>query len=135
MSPEFTAGLNLAMKIPKAHYDATVAFYRDVLGFDVAEDDASHAPTVSRTHSVRFGPNTLWLDCVDNYSRPDLWLQLHTSDLDQATLKLADIGIHPCDEVEPLEGLETRTHWIKNPAGVVHLLAETPTPTPGTQGS
>lgn len=122
--PAFTAGLNIAMKIPKAHYEATVAFYRDTLGFDVKEDDVSYAPTVSRTHSVRFGPNTLWLDCVDNYSRPDLWLQLHTDDLEAAARSLADIGIHPCDEVEPLVGLDRRTHWIKNPAGVVHLLAE-----------
>ncbi|MGV9775166.1 VOC family protein [Streptosporangium sp. NPDC003464] len=121
--PEFTAGLNIAMKIPKAQYEATVAFYRDILGFDVKEDDVSYAPTVSRTHSVRFGPNTLWLDCVDNYSRSDLWLQLHTDDLDAAAAKPADSGIHPCDEVEPLESLDSRTHWIKNPAGVVHLLA------------
>ncbi|MFF0449582.1 VOC family protein [Streptomyces sp. NPDC004609] len=122
--PEFTAGLNIAMKIPKAQYESTVAFYRDTLGFEVEEDDASNAPTVSRTHSVRFGPNTLWLDCVDNYSRSDLWLQIHTDDLDAATGKLAGTGIHPCDEVEPLENTESRTHWIKNPAGVVHLLVE-----------
>ncbi|MFC5748540.1 VOC family protein [Actinomadura rugatobispora] len=122
--PEFTAGLNIAMKIPKAQYEATVAFYHDTLGFDVKEEDVSYAPTVSRTHSVRFGPNTLWLDCVDNYSQPDLWLQLHTDDLDAATATLAGAGIRPCDEVEPLHNIESRTHWIKNPAGVVHLLAE-----------
>ncbi|MFI0351977.1 VOC family protein [Actinomadura sp. 9N407] len=122
--PEFTAGLNIAMKIPKAQYEATVAFYRDTLGFAVEEEDVSYAPTVSRTHSVQFGPNTLWLDCVDNYSRPDLWLQLHTDDLDAAAATLAGVGIRPCDEVEPLHHLESRTHWIKNPAGVVHLLAE-----------
>ncbi|MFF0578322.1 VOC family protein [Streptosporangium saharense] len=122
--PAFTAGLNIAMKIPKAQYEATVAFYRDTLGFDVREGDVSYAPTVSRTHSVRFGPNTLWLDCVDNYSQPDLWLQLHTDDLDAAAGELANIGIHPCDEVEPLEDLDSRSHWIRNPAGVVHLLVE-----------
>ncbi|MFI0482929.1 hypothetical protein [Actinomadura sp. 9N215] len=64
------------------------------------------------------------LDCVDNYSQPDLWLQLHTDDLDAATAKLAGAGIHPCDEIEPPENLESRIHWIRNPAGVVHLLAE-----------
>ncbi|MFE0152188.1 VOC family protein [Nonomuraea sp. NPDC059007] len=120
----YTAGLNIAMKIPKAQYEATVAFYRDTLGFEVKEEDVGYAPTVSRTHSVKFGPNTLWLDRVDNYSRPDLWLQLHTDDMDAATAELAETGIHPCDEVEPLENLTTRTHWIKNPAGIVHLLAE-----------
>ncbi|OKH92287.1 VOC family protein [Streptomyces uncialis] len=123
-TPEFTAGLNIAMKIPKAQYDATVAFYRDTLGFEVEEHDAPEAPTVARTHSVRFGPTTLWLDRVDNYSHPDLWLQLHTDDLDAATRKLAEAGVHPCDEVEPLVNTGSRTHWVKNPAGVVHLLAE-----------
>ncbi|MFG2005334.1 hypothetical protein ACGFNU_39925 [Spirillospora sp. NPDC048911] len=49
------------------------------------------------------------------------WLQLHTDDLDAATDKLAGIGIRPCDEVEPLEDLRSRTHWIKNPAGVIHI--------------
>ncbi|MEU4392223.1 VOC family protein [Kribbella sp. NPDC023855] len=127
-NPEFTAGLNIAMKIPKAQYDDTVAFYRDTLGFDVKEEDVSYAPTVSKTHSVQFGPNTLWLDRVDTYSQPDLWLQLHTNDLDAAASKLATIGIHPCDEVEPLHNLDSRTHWIKNPAGIVHLLAETADP-------
>ncbi|MFF4991341.1 VOC family protein [Streptosporangium saharense] len=104
--------------------EATVAFYRDTLGFDVEEEDVFYAPTVSRTHSVRFGPNTLWLDCVDNYSQPDLWLQLHTDDLDAAVAKLAASGVHLCDEAEPLESLDSRTHWIRNPAGVVHLLAK-----------
>ena len=51
-------------------------------------------------------------------------LQLYTDDLDAAASRLADIGIHPCDEVEPLENLDSRTHWIRNPAGVIHLLAE-----------
>ncbi|MFI6291424.1 VOC family protein [Nonomuraea sp. NPDC050790] len=122
--PAFTAGLNIAMKIPKAQYEATVAFYRDTLGFEVKEEDVGYAPTVSATHAVKFGPNTLWLDRVDNYSSPDLWLQLGTDDLDAATEELAAIGVHPIDEVEPLENLGSRTHWIKNPAGIVHLLAE-----------
>ncbi|GAA2605415.1 VOC family protein [Actinomadura fulvescens] len=123
--PRFTAGLNIAMKIPKARYEATVAFYRDTLGFEVSEDDVSSTPTVSRTHAVRFGPTTLWLDCVDNFSQPDLWLQLHTDDLDAAVEQLAGTGITPCDEVEPLVNPESRSHWITNPAGIVHLLVET----------
>ena len=64
---------------------------------------------------MRFGPNTLWLDCVDNYSQPDLWLQLHTDDLDAAASKLADIGIHPCDEVEPLKNLDSENPLDQEP--------------------
>jgi catechol 2,3-dioxygenase-like lactoylglutathione lyase family enzyme len=122
--PTFRAGLNIAMKIPLQHYEATVAFYRHTLGFTVEDEDVAYAPTVSRTHKVSFGPNTLWLDCVDNYSQPDLWLELHTDDLDAATQVMADSGIQPCDEVEPLNEAGLKSHWFKNPAGIVHLVAE-----------
>ncbi len=63
--PSFNAGVNIAMKIPLAQYDATVAFYRDVLGFTLREEPPG-ASTISRSHSLQFGPMTLWLDCVDN---------------------------------------------------------------------
>lgn len=123
--PTFAAGLNIAMKIPLQRYDATVAFYRDTLGFTVEEQPSTGAATVSRTHKVAFGPSTLWLDCVDSYSQPDVWLELRTDDLDAATDAVAAAGIQPCDEVEILEGGEHRSHWITNPAGIIHLLAET----------
>ena len=122
-TPTFDAGLNIAMKIPRQHYEATVTFYRDTLGFDVEEQPATGAETVSRTHKVAFGPNTLWLDCVDSYSQPGGWLELRTDDLDDAMDAMAAVGIRPCDEVEPLDG-DQRAHWITNPAGVVHLVAE-----------
>lgn len=38
-------------------------------------------------------PEHLWLDRVDSYSRPDLWLGLRTDDLDAATSRLAAAGI------------------------------------------
>ncbi|QGG95135.1 VOC family protein [Actinomarinicola tropica] len=122
-SPTFTPGTNLAMKIPRATYDRTVAFYRDVLGFEVAEVVDSGAPTVSASHTVRFGAVTLWLDRVDNYTGPELWLEVRTDDLAAARGRLAEAGIEPCDEVEPLEGQGETSHWIANPAGVIHLLA------------
>jgi catechol 2,3-dioxygenase-like lactoylglutathione lyase family enzyme len=123
-TPEFNGGVNIAMKIPRAEYEPTVAFYREALGLEVTEEAETGAPSVSRTHTVRFGPNTLWLDCVDNYSRPDVWLELRTDDLEAATAQLAEAGIGTCDEVEVFADPGTRAHWIKNPAGIVHLLAE-----------
>ncbi|MGY6741616.1 MAG: VOC family protein [Cecembia sp.] len=54
----FSGGPNIAIKIPKIKYEATVAFYRDVLGMEVEERPISH-PTVSRTHRVKFGNNVL----------------------------------------------------------------------------
>lgn len=122
--PSFAAGVNIAMKIPRAQYEATLAFYRDTLGFELREEPPG-ARTISRSYSLQFGPTTLWLDCVDQYSQPDVWLELRTDDLDAAVKRLQAAGIEPCDEVEPLdEGPGFRSHWIKNPAGVVHLLAE-----------
>jgi catechol 2,3-dioxygenase-like lactoylglutathione lyase family enzyme len=123
-TPSFAGSVNIAMKIPRADYDATVAFYRDTLGLPVTTADASSTPTVSATHAVQFGPNTLWLDRVDTYSQPDIWLEVHTDDLDSATHRLANDGIGTCDEIEPIVGAPFRSHWIKNPAGVVHHLAE-----------
>lgn len=118
----FRGSINIAMKIPTADYDATVAFYRDVLGLPVEEDKADQ-DTVAQVHKVRFGPCTLWLDRIDTYARSDLWLQVRTPDLDAAIDKLEGAGIATCDEIEPLEA-GFRGHWIKNPAGVVHLVAE-----------
>jgi catechol 2,3-dioxygenase-like lactoylglutathione lyase family enzyme len=123
----FEAGTNVAMKIPRADYDATVAFYRDTLGMDVEEVDDTGSPVVAASHRVTFGAVTLWLDRVDGVARSDVWLELRTDDLDRATHHLAAAEIHPCDEVEPLDGDAGRTsHWIRNPAGVVHLVAERP---------
>lgn len=62
-------------------------------------------------------------DRIDTYAQPDVWLQVRTPDLAAAMAHLREAGIEPCDEVEPLpEGFEG--HWIKNPAGVVHLVAK-----------
>ncbi|MQS08877.1 hypothetical protein FNX48_017305 [Streptomyces sp. IF17] len=36
----------------------------------------------------------------------------------------ARAGTAGCDEVEPFDAPDTRAHWITNPAGIVHLLAE-----------
>jgi predicted enzyme related to lactoylglutathione lyase len=118
----FAGGVNIAMKIPKADYEATIGFYRDVLGFELTEGDVSATPTVSRTMSLKFGPNTLWLDCVDAYAHSDLWLELSTNDFEAATERLVSAGINPTDEIEPIVP-RGRTHWIRNPAGIVHLLA------------
>lgn len=63
MEIRFKGGVNIAMKIPPEKYDETVAFYRDILLFDVEEVPITH-PTVLATHRLEFGPNILWLDCV-----------------------------------------------------------------------
>ncbi|MBB0229690.1 VOC family protein [Streptomyces calidiresistens] len=124
-TPTFHGGVNLAMKIPEARYEATVAFYRETLGLPVAEHSSTGSPAVTRTHSVEFGPITLWLDRVDDSrERAEVWLEVRTDDLSAATTHLARAGTATCDEVEPFDDPDTRAHWIGNPAGIVHLLAE-----------
>ncbi|TDC61784.1 hypothetical protein E1200_28130 [Actinomadura sp. GC306] len=118
MNPSFRGGHNIAMKLPKAQFDRTVAFYRDVLGMEVTDQDAVG---VAQSVSVRFGPVTLWLDRVDNYAHADLWLELFTDDVERATAHLAAHGVAVQDELEPLPaGLDA--HWISNPAGVPHVV-------------
>ena len=59
MNPQFEAGINIAIKIPKSKYEETVAFYRDILKLPVEEKSIKN-PTISRTHEVKFGHNVLW---------------------------------------------------------------------------
>jgi len=115
--PVFSGGLNIALKIPKVHFERTVAFYRDVLGFDVRPEHGQ--PT--KSCSFAFGPNRLWLDCVDVYAQTDVWLELTTDDVAAATEHLRAAQVPIRDELEPLPpGMSG--HWISNPAGIVHLL-------------
>src|SRR3990170_4293809 len=99
MEIKFAGGINIAIKIPKSKYDETVVFYRDILQLEVAEKPIDH-PTVSKTHLVKFGPNNLWLDRVDNYTHPETWLELNTPDVEHATRYLLAKGTRTCDEIE-----------------------------------
>lgn len=120
MNTKFEAGINIAIKIPKSKYEETVTFYRDVLKLEVEEKRITN-PTVSRTYEVKFGANIIWLDCVDNYTHSETWLQLIVSDIEQATNYLQSSGVQTCDE---LEDLPKNMHWIQDPAGTVFNLQE-----------
>jgi len=120
MEVNFEGGVNIALKIPKAKYEQTVAFYRDILKLEVEERPINN-PTVSRTHKVKFGGNTVWLDCVDNYTHAETWLELTTNNVEAATRHLSGHGVYPCDEIEQIPG---NMHWIMDPAGTVFILGE-----------
>jgi predicted enzyme related to lactoylglutathione lyase len=120
METKFTGGVNIAIKIPKSKYEKTVSFYRDILKLQVEEKPIEN-PTVSRTHEVKFGPNTVWLDCVDNYTHSEVWLELRTTNIDSATDYLSANGVEPCDEIEKIPN---DMHWIMDPAGTVFILGE-----------
>ncbi|MBA4745175.1 MAG: hypothetical protein H2058_07940 [Muricauda sp.] len=118
MKAEFEAGINIAIKIPKSKYEKTIAFYRDILKLEVEEIPIDN-PTVSKTHKVKFGNNVIWLDCVDNYTHSETWLQLTVPDVEAATNYLKLNGVETCDE---LEELPENMHWIQDPAGTVFNL-------------
>jgi len=120
MNTKFEAGINIAIKIPKSKYEKTVAFYRDILKLEV-EEKAITNPTVSRTHEVKFGNNIVWLDCVDNYTHSETWLQLTVPDVEEATQYLQSSGVETCDEIEELP---ENMHWIMDPAGTVFNLQQ-----------
>ena len=124
---EFDGGINIAIKIPKAKYEKTVEFYRDTLNLSVIERSINN-PTVSRTHEVKFGQNRLWLDCVDNYTHSETWLQLKTPDVEKATEYLKDKGVETCDE---LEQIPKENHWIMDPEGTVFIVGKDRSAGPG----
>ncbi|MDF2516068.1 MAG: glyoxalase/bleomycin resistance/dioxygenase family protein [Sphingobacterium sp.] len=120
MNTKFEAGINIAIKIPKNKYEKTVAFYRDILKLAVEEKPIDNL-TVSRTHEVKFGHNIIWLDCVDNYTHSETWLQLTVPNVAEATDYLLSSGVETCDEIEELP---ENMHWITDPAGTVFNLQQ-----------
>lgn len=118
MDIKFEGGVNIALKIPKSKYEQTVIFYRDILKLEVEERPITNK-TVSRTHRVSFGNNVMWLDCVDNYTHAETWLELNVEDVEKATDYLNAKGIETCDE---LEELPQNMHWITDPAGAVFIV-------------
>ncbi len=120
MQPKFEGGINIAIKIPKRTYDSTVAFYRDVLQLPTREIQLTN-PTVTRSHEVIFGPNKLWLDCVDNYTRTETWLELKVASMAEAVAHLVQHGTPTCDEIE---AIPPEMHWIADPSGSILLLKQ-----------
>lgn len=106
----FTAGNNIAIKIPKFKYEETVSFYKDVvklpyLGFQ------------SNAHAFQFGEVTLWLDCMENYSQSDVWLEIKTEKVKEAAEYLQKNQVPRRDEVEVHEN--SPGYWISDPCGTI----------------
>jgi catechol 2,3-dioxygenase-like lactoylglutathione lyase family enzyme len=112
--PQFSGGLNIAIKCPAHTYDQTVAFYRDTLGLPLIEEEADGC-------IFQFGPSRLWLDKVPNLSQPDIWLELETNDTEAAASFLKVNGVPRRDEVEQLRE-DFDGFFVSAPNGVVHLV-------------
>jgi catechol 2,3-dioxygenase-like lactoylglutathione lyase family enzyme len=112
----FAAGRNIAMKVPPHLYEATVRFYRDVLGL---KEITKHSPSVG----FEFGANNLWIDRVAGISQAEIWLELVTNDIAAASQHLNLAGIVRRDEIEPLpEGFQA--FWVSSPASIIHLVCK-----------
>jgi hypothetical protein len=112
----FSAGVNIAMKLPERVFTETLQFYRDTLGMPVTENDNGAL--------VQFGAMRLHLDRLAHQSQTDIWLQVVTQDTTLARKHLVAKGIAICNEVEPLpDGFDG--FWIAAPSGTIHLIAAT----------
>jgi hypothetical protein len=108
------------MKVPPHQYEATVIFYRDVIGLMPI---TTHAPAVGFV----FGDKQLWIDRVAALSQAEIWLEVVTNDTAEAKEHLVAAGAVRCDEIEPLpEGFDG--FWISNPASIVHMVSNTDKP-------
>jgi hypothetical protein len=113
---KFSGGRNVAMKLAPEQFSGAVKFYRDTLGLEVELRSPG-------TAVVAFGAIQLWLDRVEGQRQAELWLEIITDDAESAASLLKSAGVQRCDTVEPLpRGF--KGFWIKNPAGLVHLVAE-----------
>lgn len=110
----FSGGRNIAIKVPPHQYEATVKFYRDVIGLKPLE---GYEPAVG----FEFGANHLWIDRVPGISQAELWLELATNDTRAAATHLKEAQVARCDEIETLPK-ELDAFWISSPAQIIHLV-------------
>jgi len=95
MNAEIAGGINIAMKVPSHQYEATIAFYRDVIGL---KPFTAKAPAIG----FELGPNRLWIDEAPAMSQAEIWLELFTPDFAGAADHLGKAGVVRCDAIEPL---------------------------------
>lgn len=118
MKPLFTPGNNIAIKVPAHEYEATLAFYRDILGFVQIklniDDDSESA-------RFQFGDKQLWIDKIKGLSQAEIWLEVITDNVDAASRYLHEQQCIRRDEIEPLpEGLEG--FRVSSPSNIIHLI-------------
>lgn len=112
----FKGGVDIALKLPPHQYEATIVFYRDVIGLkQITEKE----PDVG----FELGPIKLWIAAVPEMSQAELWLELFTDDFTEAAHYLNKAGVVRCDAIEPLpEGF--KGGWITSPANIIHMVRE-----------
>ncbi len=99
MTATITGGINIAMKVPPHQYQATIAFYRDLVGL---KPFTAKAPAIG----FELGPNRLWIDEAPMLSQAEVWLELFTDDFSKAATHFAEAGVVRC-------GAMPSSHWAK----------------------
>ena len=118
MKPKFKPGYNIAMKIPAHEFDDTVIFYRDILGFEHVENTSPDTITSAR---FRFGDKLLWIDKCPQLSQAEIWLEVITDDIENASRYFKESNCNRRDEIEPLpDGF--KGFWVASPANIIHLI-------------
>ncbi|MEX1211352.1 MAG: hypothetical protein WEA36_00765 [Balneolaceae bacterium] len=120
MKPKFKPGKNIAMKVPTHEYEATVSFYRDLLGFQEIPVKAK-----DQDHTIRFqfGEKVLWVDKVPSISQAETWFEIVTDDVEGASDYLTNHGCSRRDEIEPLPD-DFDGFWISSPSNIIHLVTK-----------
>jgi hypothetical protein len=112
--PTFRGGPNIALKLPPSVFDATLAFYRDVLRLPLLEQHSPH-------YAFQFGANCLWLDRAESLSQAEVWLQVIATDTAAAEKHLAAHAVVRCDAIESLPE-DFDGFWVLSPSSIVHLI-------------
>ncbi|MCH8497342.1 MAG: hypothetical protein LAT63_02585 [Marinobacter sp.] len=107
----------IAMKIPAHEYESTLHFYRNVLRF---KEVTGSAP--DDTPRFEFGDKVLWLDRMTGLSQAEIWLEIITNDIDQASEYLKASECQRRDEIEPLPS-GFKAFWISSPTNIIHLVS------------
>lgn len=114
-NPNFSGGVNIAIKVPLHKYEETVTFYREILNLPLVEEEPEGC-------IFQFGPIRLWVDKAPQLSQPDVWFELITNDTQSAATYLANHGVARRDELEQLPE-DFDGFFVTDPAGVIHLVA------------
>jgi len=119
MKASFIPGSNIAIKVPAHEYEATLAFYRDILGFEQIKVNTDNDSEGTR---FQFGDKQLWIDKTPGLSQAEIWLEVITDDVDMASCYLHEQHCIRRDEIEPLpEGF--KGFWVSSPSNIIHLIS------------
>ena len=120
MKPNFKPGDNIAIKVPPHQFDATVAFYRDVLGLE--QLDQSYQDQYENV-AFKFGDKNLWIDKISTTSQAEIWLEIKADDIEHAAEYFQNHNAVRRDEIEPLPE-NFKGFWIASPSDIIHLITE-----------